>query len=324
MNRRRFLVTGGAGFIGSHIAVTLANAGHQVRVLDDFSTGYERNLADVTDEARGRFTVLRGDLRDAQTVRDAVEGVDVIFHEGAVASVPRSLAEPEVTLDVNVHGTLNVLEAARVHGVRRVVIASSSAIYGDTPTLPLSESMAPRPLSPYAVHKLTGEHFCSIYGSLYGLETVALRYFNVYGPRQDPNSEYAAVIPRFVERLRAGEPPIVFGDGEQTRDFVYVGDVVRANLLAATVERAAGGVFNVASGQRTSLNQVLRIASELLGGEARPEYREARIGDVRDSVADITLARDVLGFAPQVEFADGLASLLAGRATAATLEGIAL
>ena len=306
MQAQRYLVTGGAGFIGSHIAVALAKAGHQVRVLDDFSSGGEHNLAD----APSGIKIIRGDLRDAQAVRAAAAGVDVIFHEGAVASVPRSLVEPETTLDVNVKGTVNVLEAARAQGVRRVVIASSSAIYGDTPTLPLNESMSPRPMSPYAAHKLMGEQMCDVYRRLYGLETVALRYFNVFGPRQDPNSEYSAVIPRFVAKLRKGEQPIIFGDGEQTRDFVHISDVVQANLLAATVQQAVGGVFNIGGGQRISLNAVLHTASEVLGKPAHPEYREARAGDIRDSVADITRARDVLGFAPQVTFRDGLAGLL--------------
>ncbi|HEY7850424.1 MAG TPA: SDR family NAD(P)-dependent oxidoreductase, partial [Ktedonobacterales bacterium] len=214
----RYLVTGGAGFIGSHLALTLAEAGQPVRVFDDFSSGRAANLASASVAASARLEIVRGDLRDAEAVRAAAAGVDVIFHEGAIASVPRSLVEPATTLDVNVKGLLHVLEAARQTGVRRIVIASSSAIYGDTATLPLREDLPPRPLSPYAAHKLADEQLCAVYARLYGLETVALRYFNVYGPRQDPHSEYAAVIPRFVAKLRAGERPIVYGDGEQTRD----------------------------------------------------------------------------------------------------------
>ncbi len=308
MSAERYLVTGGAGFIGSHIARTLAAQGKRVRIFDDFSTGRAANVTGAT----GDIEIVRGDLRDAEAVRAAAEGVDVIFHEGAIASVPRSLAEPALTLDVNVKGTLHTLEAARHAGVRRVVIASSSAIYGDTPTLPLSEHMRPRPLSPYAAHKLTSEQLCEVYARLYGLETVALRYFNVFGPRQDPNSEYAAVIPRFVSRLRDGKRPVVYGDGEQSRDFIHISDVVRANLLAATTPDAAGGVFNVGAGERTSLNHLLHIASALLVTEMQPDYQPARAGDIRDSVADISLARQTLGFAPQMSLRDGLAELLAG------------
>ncbi|HEX8982426.1 MAG TPA: SDR family oxidoreductase [Ktedonobacterales bacterium] len=306
MSEERYLVTGGAGFIGSHIARELVARGERVRVLDDFSSGKEENLTDALDHVE----LIRGDIRDSRTVHAAVEGVSVIFHEAAIASVQRSLDDPEMTLDVNVKGMNLVLEAARKHGARRVVIASSSAIYGDTPTFPLNESMPPRPLSPYAAHKLSDEYLCTVYQRLYGLETVALRYFNVFGPGQDPNSDYGAVIPRFVTRLRAGQRPIVFGDGEQTRDFIHVSDIVRANLIAASSANAAGGVFNIGGGQRISLNQVLAIASETLGAPADADYQPPREGDIRDSVADITRARDVLGFSPQISFRDGLASLL--------------
>ncbi len=312
----RYLVTGGAGFIGSHLARALAEAGKQVRVFDDFSSGRMDNLAGVSADAATNIEIVRGDLRDAEAVRAAAAGVEVIFHEGAIASVPRSVVEPETTLDVNVKGLLHVLEAARQAGVRRVVIASSSAIYGDTPTLPLRESMPPRPLSPYAAHKLMDEHLCAVYARLYGLETVALRYFNVFGPRQDPNSEYAAVIPRFAAKLRAGERPTVYGDGEQTRDFIHISDVVRANLLAASVAGAAGGVFNIGSGERISLNHLLRIAGELFGVEPQPDYQPPRAGDIHDSVADISQAREALGFAPQMPFRAGLADLLRASTTA--------
>jgi UDP-glucose 4-epimerase len=310
-------VTGGAGFIGSHLALTLAEAGQPVRVFDDFSSGRAANLASASVAASARLEIVRGDLRDAEAVRAAAAGVDVIFHEGAIASVPRSLVEPATTLDVNVKGLLHVLEAARQTGVRRIVIASSSAIYGDTVALPLREDLPPRPLSPYAAHKLADEQLCAVYARLYGLESVALRYFNVYGPRQDPHSEYAAVIPRFVAKLRAGERPIVYGDGEQTRDFIHISDVVRANLLAAQVAGAAGGVFNIGGGERITLNQLLRIAGELLGKAAQPDYQPPRAGDIHDSVADISQAREALGFAPQVSFRAGLADLLGVPAPAA-------
>ena len=309
MSAARYLVTGGAGFIGSHLALALAAAGQHVRVFDDFSSGRLEHLAGA-DALPGVIEIVRGDLRDAAAVRAAAEGIQVIFHEGAIASVPRSLVEPTTTLDVNVKGLLNTLEAARSGGARRVVIASSSAIYGDTPDLPLSERLTPRPLSPYAAHKLADEQLCAVYGRLYGLETVALRYFNVFGPRQDPNSEYSAVIPRFVARLRGGQRPIIYGDGEQTRDFIHISDVVRANLLAASVPGAVGGVYNIGSGQGASLKQVLAAAGDLLGVRPQPDYQPPRAGDIHDSVADISLARAELGFIPQTTFRDGLADLL--------------
>ena len=309
MSAARYLVTGGAGFIGSHLALALAAAGQQVRVFDDFSSGRLEHLAGA-DALPGVVEIVRGDLRDAEAVRAAAAGVEVIFHEGAIASVPRSLVEPTTTLDVNVKGLLNTLEAARSGSARRVVIASSSAIYGDTRDLPLSECLTPRPLSPYAAHKLCDEQLCAVYGRLYGLETVALRYFNVFGPRQDPNSEYSAVIPRFVARLRAGQRPTIYGDGEQTRDFIHISDVVRANLLAASATGAVGGVYNIGSGQGASLKQVLAVAGDLLGVQPQPDYQPPRAGDIRDSVADISLARAELGFIPQVTFRDGLADLL--------------
>ncbi len=316
MEAQTYLVTGGAGFIGSHLARALAASGAQVRVFDDFSSGHMENLAERRTPRADDIDTVRGDLRDAEAVRAAAEGVEVIFHEGAIASVPRSLDEPEATLDVNVKGMLNVLEAARTVGVRRVVIASPCAVSGDTNTFPLRENMPTRPLSPYAAHKHCDEQLCAVYGRLYGLETVALRYFNVFGPRQDPHSDYAAVIPRFVAKLRANERPIIYGDGEQTRDFIHVSDIVRANLLAASIADAAGGVFNVGSGERLSLNQIVRVASELLDVNINADYQPPRAGDVRDSVADITQARTTLGFAPQMSFRAGLAELLGVAAPA--------
>jgi nucleoside-diphosphate-sugar epimerase len=299
---RSALVTGGAGFIGSHIAHRLVRDGWAVRVLDDFSSGREENLAGVA----GDVELLRGDLRDRELLHRAVREVQVVFHEAAVPSVPRSVAEPERTNDVNVTGTLALLEAARQAGVRRVVFAASSSAYGDTPELPKVETMAATPLSPYALQKYAGEVYCRLYANLYGLETVALRYFNVFGPRQDPASEYAAVIPKFVTACLKGEPPVIFGDGEQTRDFTFVDDVVAANLLAAESTHAVGQVVNVAGGTRTSLNQLFGHVAELTDAGVEPRYEPARAGDVRDSLADLTRARDWLGYRPSVGIREGL------------------
>lgn len=303
----RYLVTGGAGFIGSHIAQTLLNQGQSVRVFDNLSTGRESNLAAL----EGRAEVMRGDVRDLAAVRAAVAGVEVVFHEAAVASVPKSVADPLGSLEVNVTGTQHVLLAARDAGVRRVVFASSSAVYGNTPCLPSEESQPPDPLSPYALHKLTGEYLCRLATQLYALETVALRYFNVFGPRQDPNSEYAAVIPRFLTALAEGQRPTVFGDGEQTRDFIFIENVVRANLLAAESPAAVGKVINIGSGERVSLNDLLGMARTLLGVSIEAEYCEARAGDVRDSLAAIERARTLLGYEPAIGFREGLARTLA-------------
>jgi len=300
---RTALVTGGAGFIGSHLADHLLAAGWRVRVLDDFSSGRESNVA----HWNGHVELLRGDLRDRTLLDRTLAGVEVVFHQGAVPSVPRSVAEPERTNDVNVTGTLGVLEASRRAGVRRVVFASSSSAYGDTPVLPKVESMPPCPLSPYALQKYAGERYCQLFHRLYGLETVALRYFNVYGPRQNPKSEYAAVIPRFATACLRGEAPLVFGDGEQTRDFTFVADAVAANLLAADAKRAPGEVMNVAGGRRVSLNELLREIRALTGARVEARYEPARAGDVRDSLADLTRARDLLGFEPQVDLRSGLA-----------------
>ena len=302
-----YLVTGGAGFIGSHIAAALHGRGERVRILDNFSTGKPDNVA----AAGVGLDVVRADLRDRAAVRAAMVGVTIVFHEAALASVPQSIADPATALDVNIVGTHNVLLAARDAGARRVVVASSCAVYGDEPRLPSTETDPPRPISPYAAHKLAGERLCEVFTRTYGLETVALRYFNVFGPRQDPASEYAAVIPRFLTALAAGERPIVFGDGTQTRDFVYIDDVVRANLLAASTAAASGQVMNVGGGTRASLNDLLRIAGGLLGVDPTPEYRDPRPGDIHDSLADITLARRVLGYEPGVPFHDGLARMAA-------------
>ena len=310
MATARYLVTGGAGFIGSHIAETLLKQGEPVRVLDNIATGRQANL-EALKGLRGRVEIMRGDLRDMATVRAAVEGTEVVFHQGALASVPRSIADPVASLETNINGTQNVLLAARDARVRRVVYASSSSVYGNTPVLPKYEEMPTAPMSPYAVQKLTGELLCGIFTRIYGLETVALRYFNVFGPRQDPNSEYAAVIPRFLTALLTQQRPIVFGDGEQTRDFTYIENVVQANLLAAMAPNASGAAMNIGCGERVSLNTVLHIAGELLGVHVEADYREPRPGDVRDSLADISKASRLLGYTPVVNFRDGLARTIA-------------
>lgn len=309
VNDRSCLVTGGAGFIGSHLVTALVAQGYRVRVFDDLSSGHEEYLREVADDVE----FIRGDIRDLDALRSASKGVDTLFHHAAISSAPRSLQDPVGTLDINVRGAQNALEAARLTGVRRVVIASSAAVYGAATEMPLRESMLPRPISPYGAHKLMCEHLCSVYSHVFDLEAVALRYFNVYGPRQDPNSDYAGVITRFAARLRAGEAPVIFGDGEQTRDYVYVGDVVRANLLAAASEAAVGSVFNIGSGERTSLNTLLRVMGEVMNVPVAPERTPARTGDIRHSVASITRAGELLGYAPQVTLREGLASLLERR-----------
>jgi len=297
------LVTGGAGFIGGHIVERLVADGWQVRVLDDFSSGRVSNLAAV----EGRYELFRGDLSDDAVLDAAVPGVDVIFHEGAIASVPQSVDDPLRTHQVNLTGTLRVLEAARRHGVGRVVFAASSAAYGNDETLPKREDQKPDLLSPYAAQKYGSEIYLGLFHELYGLETVALRYFNVYGPRQDPKSDYAAVIPLFITAALRGETLRIYGDGEQTRDFVFVDDVVQANLAAATAPGVGGRVFNVASGRRTSVNDLVRSIASGVGRELDVKYGEDRAGDVKHSWADIEATRAALGYEPGVELETGLA-----------------
>ena len=299
---RRALVTGGAGFIGSHLVAGLVAEGWDVRVFDDLSSGREANLADVGDAVE----LIRGDVRDPEALARAAAGIEVVFHQAALASVPLSVAEPLRTHAVNVDGTLFVLEAARQAGVRRVVYAASSSAYGDGEELPKLETMPANPVSPYALQKHAGELYCRLYTSLYRLETVALRYFNIFGPRQDPKSEYAAVIPRFICAALAGEGATIFGDGEQTRDFAFVQDAVRANLLAADAERAPGAVINVATGRRTSLNQLWQAIRGITGVRAEARHAPSRAGDVRASVADLSRARELLGFEPAVDLHEGL------------------
>lgn len=298
----RYLVTGGAGFIGSHIATALVERGDDVRVLDNLSTGHRGNLAHL----EGRVTLLVGDLTSREDVARAVDGVDVVFHQGALASVPRSVAAPLETNAACVTGTVNVLDAARRAGVRRVVYAASSSAYGDQPYSSKREIDPAAPLSPYAAAKLAGEYYCQAFTASYGQETVALRYFNVFGPRQDPESEYAAVIPKFVTRMLAGQQPIVFGDGKQSRDFTYVDNVVAGNLAAADAPNVAGKVLNVACGRQTNLLDLIAAINRVLGTKIEPIFEPPRAGDVYESLADITLARELLAYAPTIDFDEGL------------------
>ena len=306
---RRALVTGGAGFIGAHLAERLLADGWEVRVLDNFSTGRRRNLA----ESAGDIELIEGDVQSYERAHTAVRGAEVVFHQAALPSVPRSIQDPLTSNAVNVTGTLNVLLAARDSGVRRVVFASSSSVYGDSEALPRRESQAALPISPYAAAKFAAESYCRSFHAVYGLETVALRYFNVFGPRQDPLSQYSAVIPKFVTALLAGEPPTIHGDGTQTRDFTYVANVVDANLLAAErpASEVAGLAVNVACGERISLLDMFNQLRSLTGAEVEPLHAPARRGDVMHSVADISLARERLGFDPAVDFAEGLRRSLA-------------
>ena len=298
-----YLVTGGAGFIGSHIAAALAGAGERVRVLDDLSTGYAENLAEIG----GDLEFVRGGVTDADALGRALEGVEVVFHEAAIPSVPRSVETPEVTHRACVEGTFALLNAARAAGVRRLVYAASSSAYGDQPTLPKVEDMRPEPLSPYAAAKLVGEYYCQVWTRVYGFETVALRYFNVFGPRQDPSSQYSGVISRFISALASGGRPVIYGDGEQSRDFTYVSNVVDGNLRAAESPQAVGRVINVATGRQTTLNELLESLKKIIGRtDIEAEYREPRLGDVRHSLADITRAREWLGYEPRVGLEEGL------------------
>ena len=300
----RALVTGGGGFIGSHLAEALLKKGHRVRILDDFSTGKRENL--TFRNHTPSLDIVEGDIRDLVLCQKAMEGVDYVFHQAALPSVQRSVEDPLGSNAVNVGGTLNVLLAARDAKVKRVMYASSSSIYGDTPTLPKKEDMSPTPLSPYALQKYTGEQYCRLFSQLYGLETVSLRYFNVFGPRQDPNSVYSAVIPRFIKALLHRRSPIVYGDGEQSRDFTYIDNVVQANVLAMSAQRLQGEIVNIACGQRISLNQLLGFLKQFIPSERPAVYEEARPGDVRHSLADISKAKDCLRFEPIASIETGL------------------
>ncbi|HHN93475.1 MAG TPA: SDR family oxidoreductase [Anaerolineae bacterium] len=297
-----YLVTGGAGFIGSNIVHELLARGERVRVMDNFSTGRRSNLSDVLKD----IELFPGDLRDLNACYCAVRGVDYVLHQGAIPSVQRSVDDPATTNDANITGTLNILIAARGTQVKRLVYASSSAIYGDSPSLPKREDLPPNPKSPYAVSKLAAEYYCRTFTEIYGLETVSLRYFNVFGPRQDPASHYAAVIPLFIKAMLAGRQPVIYGDGLQSRDFTYVANNVQANLLAATADGVAGEVFNIACGQRYNLLELVAALNDILGTDIEPTFAPPRPGDVTHSLADISRAQDRLGYSVAVDFRTGL------------------
>jgi len=299
----KYLITGGAGFIGSNIVRELLARGESVRVLDDFSTGRRVNIADVLD----RIELVEGSLSDLDVCRSAVDGVAYILHQGAIPSVQRSVENPLATNNVNANGTLNLLAAARDAAVKRLVFASSSSIYGDSPELPKREDMAPEPMSPYAVSKLSAEKYCQVFSQIYGLETVCLRYFNVFGPRQDPTSQYSAVIPLFIKAMLNEESPTVYGDGLQSRDFTFVANTVEANLLAATTPNVAGQVFNLACGQRYTLLDLIATLNEILGTQIEPIFAPARSGDVKHSLADISRVQEKMDYTVQFDFRAGLA-----------------
>lgn len=315
-----FLVTGGAGFIGSNIVEELLRRGENVRILDNFSTGKRENVSVIRDSfknenngaALDKLELVEGDIRSYHIVREAVEGVDFVLHQAALPSVPRSVKDPLTSNEVNVMGTLNILNAAKDAGVKRIVYASSSSIYGDLDVSPKTEEMLPKPLSPYAVSKLAGEKYCQVFTKLYGLETVALRYFNVFGPRQDPSSQYSAVIPKFIKMIKSGESPIIYGDGEQSRDFTFVKNVVEANLLACGdgLEQLSGEVFNVASGKRVTINNLVENINKLTKSDVKPHYEKPRPGDVKHSLANIGKARQFLGYGATVDFYAGLKTLV--------------
>lgn len=296
------LVTGGGGFIGSNIVLGLVKKGSEVRILDNFSTGNRRNIAEIEKNVE----IIEGDITSLATVKDSMKDVDYVIHEAALPSVSRSISDPLASNETNVSGTLKLLLAARDLGVKRFVYASSSSVYGDSPKLPKREDMCPNPKSPYAVSKLTGEQYCRLLYEIYGLETVSLRYFNVFGPRQDPGSEYAAVIPKFIDRMLKGNKPMIYGDGKQSRDFTYVGNVVNATIGALKAKKAPGEVINVACGARITVNDLVQKINEILGISIKPEYMDPRAGDIKHSLADIAKAREILGYEPSQSFDKGL------------------
>ena len=300
---KKCVVTGGAGFIGSNLALELAGQGAKVTVLDDMSTGQQGNLADLQEAG---VTFVRGSILDRDLLDGCFKDVDFVFHQAALPSVPRSVKEPLPANEVNITGTLYVLEAARQAEVQKVVYAASSSAYGETPTLPKVETISPSPLSPYAVTKLASEFYCSVYTSVYGLATTSLRYFNVYGPRQDPASQYAAVVPNFITAAARGEAPVIYGDGEQSRDFTYVADAVQANMKAAVSPAADGQVVNVATGVRVTVNELAERIIALVGAKVKPRYVEERAGDIRHSLADISQARELMGYEPRFTLDQGL------------------
>jgi len=303
----KYLVTGGAGFIGSNICRELVSQGCFVRVLDNLLTGKKSNLAGIID----RVEFVEADMGDPAVARAAMKGIDVVLHQGALPSVPRSVDDPAATHRHCVDATFTLLLAARDMGIKRFVYAASSSAYGDTPRLPKIETMLPMPLSPYAVGKLVGEHYCSVFYKVFGLETISLRYFNVFGPHQDPASQYAAAIPAFVMAILKDKPPTIYGDGEQSRDFTYVDNVVHANLLAARAKHTAGEAINIACGQAVTLNEIVAMINTSVGKNVKPVYTDRRAGDVMHSLADIKLARKLIGFKPRVSFEQGLQKAVA-------------
>ena len=298
----KYLVTGGAGFIGSNIAEALVRRDEYVRVLDNLSTGKLQNLVGLDD----RIEFIKGDIRDLEQVRKAVKGVDYVLHQAALPSVPRSIKDPITTNAVNITGTLNVLVAARDAKVKRLIYAASSSAYGDTPTLPKREDMPAKSISPYGISKYVGEQYCQLFTELYGLETVSLRYFNIFGPKQDPHSPYSSVISIFMKAFLNGVSPKIYGDGEQSRDFTFVSNAVQANLLACHAKGATGQVFNIACGRRTTINELARLIRELLGSDVKPAHVAPRPGDIRHSFADISKAQTILGYEPKVDLTVGL------------------
>jgi nucleoside-diphosphate-sugar epimerase len=300
--KNKYLVTGGAGFIGSHIVEFLVSKGHDVRVLDNFLTGKKENLADFIDE----IELVEGDIRDYQTCEKSSQGVDFVLHQAALPSVPRSIEDPLLTNEINVSGTLNMLVASKNANVKRFVFASSSSVYGDDPNLPKEEGMEGVPLSPYAASKIIGEKYCQVFSQNYGFDAVSLRYFNVFGPRQDPDSPYSAVIPIFITKMKKGESPTIFGDGEQSRDFTFVKNVVDGNLLALEAEDVSGEIFNIACGERITVNTIFEKIRNFHQVDIDPVYEKPRLGDILHSFADITKANKMLGFEPAVSLDDGL------------------
>lgn len=298
----RYLVSGGAGFIGSHIVEELVKRGNSVRVIDNFITGKKENISAFL----GKIELIEGDIRDSSVCREAVDGMDFVLHQAALPSVPRSIKDPILTNEINVTGTLNLLLASRDANIKRVVFASSSSVYGDNPQLPKKEGLEGTPLSPYAISKRVGEMYCRVFSQVFNLSTVCLRYFNIFGPRQDPFSQYAAVIPNFITKMLKDENPVIFGDGEQSRDFTYVSNVVEANILAANAGGISGEVFNIACGERTTVNSLVENINEVLDKRINPSYDKPRPGDVKHSFADISKARKTIKYEPSVSFSEGL------------------
>lgn len=302
MSKIKFLITGGAGFIGSNIVAELLKQGYEVKVLDNFSSGKRENIKSFEKD----IELIEGDIRSYHIVQDAVRGVEVVLHQAALPSVPRSIKDPITTNEVNVNGTLNILEASVSANVRRVVYASSSSVYGDNPVLPKNEAMLPNPLSPYAVSKLAGEKYCSVFSKIYGLETVALRYFNVFGPNQDPSSQYSAVIPKFIRDIMIDKRPVIYGDGEQSRDFTYVSNIVKANILSSVSKCDSGIAMNCACSEQITLNDLVKSINENLGRDMKAVYEKPRAGDIKHSFADISLAIKEINYKPEINFEDGL------------------